>query len=120
MTKEDGFYQDEFSAEVFDLFEQKMYPSEVGGLVLFDDRKELDQMYAYWMEQKRAAVNEGDRVEFVISIDGFESELAQGVVIIKKKNSVIVELDEGTVRSDLLKDKLQGKIAVSVKSILTI
>lgn len=113
-----GVYKDEFSLEVFDCFEQKMYPTDVVRL-MGGDKKEFEYMYAYWMDLKRAPLKLGMLVEFVVDFEGYERELLEGEVIKINDNSVLVEIN-CPIKSDSLRLKLQGKVVLSIKDILQV
>lgn len=113
-----GVYTDEFSLEIFDYFEQKMYPADVVRLV-GGDKKEFEYMYAYWMDLKRAPLYEGMLVEFVVDFEGYERELLVGKVVKINTNSVLVEISS-PIKSDSLRLKLQGKVVLSIKDILQV
>lgn len=114
----DKVYNDEFSQEVFELFEQKLYPEDVVRY-LGGTKKEYSHMYQYWMDRKREYIEDGVRVEFVVKHEGYPEELLQGKVIKAMTNSVLVEIDS-EIKDFRLRRDLNGKIVVSIKDILTL
>lgn len=115
---ETRYYKDEDSMEVFDLFEQKLYPVDVVNLI-GGDKKEYEFMYSYWMEEKRKYVKEGDSVEFIIQIDGYPSDLIGGIIHKKYTNSVLIKLfKQEQEDKDEIVERLGGYIVVSIKDIL--
>lgn len=109
-------YTDELSREVFDLFDQKLYPSDVSNLI-GGSKKDYEHMYHYWMGQKREFIEEGLVVDFVLNIKGYPEHIVGGQIVKVYNNSVMVEVQDSK-HMDILNDSLQGKIIVSIKDIL--
>lgn len=109
-------YTDELSKEVFDLFDQKLYPSDVSNLI-GGSKKDYEHMYHYWKGQKRMFIEEGLIVDFVMNIKGYPEHIVGGKIIKVYVNSVLVEVQDSK-HIELINDNLQGKIVVSIKDIL--
>lgn len=109
-------YTDELSREVFDLFDQKLYPSDVSNLI-GGSKKDYEHMYHYWMGQKREFIEEGLVVDFVLNIKGYPEHIVGGQIIKVYTNAVMVEVQDSK-HMEILQDNLQGKIIVSIKDIL--
>lgn len=109
-------YTDELSREVFDLFDQKLYPSDVSNLI-GGSKKDYEHMYHYWMGQKREFIEEGLVVDFVLNIKGYPEHIVGGQIIKVYTNAVMVEVQDSK-HMEILQDSLQGKIIVSIKDIL--
>lgn len=109
-------YTDELSREVFDLFDQKLYPSDVSNLI-GGSKKDYEHMYHYWMGQKREFIEEGLVVDFVLNIKGYPEHIVGGQIIKVYTNAVMVEVQDSK-HMEILQDNLHGKIIVSIKDIL--
>lgn len=118
MARDKKFYDDDFSREVFDLFEQYYYPEDVVK-ILGGTKKEYSYMYQYWMDQKRKHVAPDKRVEFVINFEGYPSEFKTGVIEKVYENSVLVLLDEPCSDEELAK-RVKNRVVMSIKDILYI
>lgn len=115
-TRKQRVYTDELSKEVFDLFDQKLYPSDVSNLI-GGSKKDYEHMYHYWIGQKRMFIEEGLIVDFVMNIKGYPEHIVGGKIIKVYVNSVLVEVQDSKYM-DLINDNLQGKVVVSIKDIL--
>lgn len=115
-TRKQRVYTDELSKEVFDLFDQKLYPSDVSNLI-GGSKKDYEHMYHYWIGQKREYIEEGLIVDFVMNIKGYPEHIVGGKIIKVYVNSVIVEVQDSKYK-DLIDDNLHGKVVVSIKDIL--
>lgn len=115
-TRKQRVYTDELSREVFDLFDQKLYPADVSNLI-GGSKKDYEHMYHYWIGQKREVVEEGLMVDFVLNISGYPEHIVGGKIIKVYTNSVMVEVVDSQ-HKEMLVDTLQGRIIVSIKDIL--
>lgn len=115
-TRKQRVYTDELSREVFDLFDQKLYPADVSNLI-GGSKKDYEHMYHYWIGQKREVVEEGLMVDFVLNIRGYPEHIVGGKIIKVYTNSVMVEVVDSQYK-EMLVDTLQGRIIVSIKDIL--
>lgn len=115
-TRKQRVYTDELSREVFDLFDQKLYPADVSNLI-GGSKKDYEHMYHYWIGQKREVVEEGLMVDFVLNIRGYPEHIVGGKIIKVYTNSVMVEVVDSQ-HKEMLVDTLQGRIIVSIKDIL--
>lgn len=115
-TRKQRVYTDELSREVFDLFDQKLYPADVSNLI-GGSKKDYEHMYHYWIGQKREVVEEGLMVDFVLNISGYPEHIVGGKIIKVYTNSVMVEVVDSQYK-EMLVDTLQGRIIVSIKDIL--
>lgn len=115
-TRKQRVYTDELSREVFDLFDQKLYPADVSNLI-GGSKKDYEHMYHYWIGQKREVVEEGLMVDFVLNISGYPEHIVGGKIIRVYTNSVMVEVVDSQYK-EMLVDTLQGRIIVSIKDIL--
>jgi len=86
-------YTDELSREVFDLFDQKLYPSDVSNLI-GGSKKDYEHMYHYWMGQKREFIEEGLVVDFVLNIKGYPEHIVGGQIVKVYNNSVMVSIND--------------------------
>lgn len=115
-TRKQRVYTDELSREVFDLFDQKLYPADVSNLI-GGSKKDYEHMYHYWIGQKREVVEEGLMVDFVLNISGYPEHIVGGKIIKVYTTSVMVEVVDSQYK-EMLVDTLQGRIIVSIKDIL--
>lgn len=111
-----NMYDDELSLEVFDLFDQKKYPSDVSNLI-GGSKKEYEHMYHYWMDQKREFIKEGLIVDFVIAIEGYPTHIVGGKIVKVYQNSVLITIQE-SLHSEDLDNRLLGKVVVSIKDVM--
>lgn len=118
MTIANNVYQDDFSQEVFGMFEQKYYPEDIVRF-LGGTKKEYTYMYQYWMAEKRKYVQDGRRIEFVVDIEGYPTELVKGYIRKIYDNAVLVILDT-PCRDESLNKRIGKRIVVSIKDILFI
>lgn len=115
-ARKQRIYTDELSREVFDLFDQKLYPADVSNLI-GGSKKDYEHMYQYWIGQKREVVEEGLLVDFVLNISGYPEHIVGGKIIKVYTNSVMVKVVDSS-HKQMLEDNLQGKVIVSIKDIL--
>lgn len=103
----------EFKEHIYRLFERGDSVRDI------EHRKEITReeslsYYEEWKKHKMGQLTEGDKVSFILDMNGYDSRLVEGEVYKKLTNAVIVDCQE----DNYIRQNLRGRVAVSVKDIL--
>lgn len=80
------------------------------------DLEDVVDIYEDWKQRKMDAISLGDKVCYVLNLEGYKEQLVYGDVIIKLTNSVIVLSEE----DEYIVTELNSRVAVSIKDILKV
>lgn len=99
--------------EVFRLLEEGDSVGAIAGELELP-KKDIEDIYEKWKQEKMDNLEIGDRVCFILDIAGYESQLVHGKIYSKHTNAVVVDCRE----NKYVNKQLKGRVAVSVKDIL--